>query len=349
MAHRNLLAMPSIALICHTPQAFDGKNANTQGLGGVETAVVGLSEALAKLGHTITVYTTTSQPIIHKGVAWQPITDVITANADVIIICNHAHRFNALPKITAKRAHKIVWLHNPLQVEKAIRKGEFLPMLQHRPDVVFLGEYLRKRTSCVLPFKHRYVIGYGISEPFLTTPPLPLAQRKNRAIWVSQPQRGLKETLVLWKTQVLPAVPDAEFHLFGRNLQDCNMNEEELKNCNIVLHPRATKQQLADFYANAKLLFYPGARDETFCLAAAEAQCMGVPVVTCGIGSLAERVTHHENGLIAKEDAPFAQAAIDVLTNDVLWQQLSTGALKQRNLLNWDAIAEQWQELISRP
>jgi glycosyltransferase involved in cell wall biosynthesis len=338
--------MKSIALICHTPQAFNGQNASTLGLGGVETSVVGLSEALAALGHPMSVYTTAAERLTHKGVNWHPMEDVGAIEAEVVIVCNHVYRFNHLKPEVAKRAHKIVWLHNPLQVEKAVRKGDFLPMVQHRPDVVFLGDYLSRTTSCLLPFKRRHVIGYGIAAPFLQTPHKPLSERSNRVVWVSQPQRGLVETLALWKDRVLPAVPDAEFHLFGRSAHDTKMTEDELKRLRVVLQPRATKQQLADFYATAKLLWYPGARDETFCLAAAEAQCMGVPVVTRGIGSLSERVQHNTNGLIGKTDEPFAQAAIDVLKNETLWNNLSTGALKQRDMLNWNAVAKRWQAIF---
>ncbi len=147
---------------------------------------------------------------------------------------------------------------------------------------------------------------------------------------------------------MLPAVPEAEFHLFGRTAEDCGMDPATLARLHIVLHPRATKQTLSEFYVTARLLLYPGARDETFCLAAAEAQCMGVPVVTRGIGALTERVQHQTNGLIAPGDAAFADAAIAMLTDNDLWQRLSTGAIAQRNLLRWEDVAAAWDALLSR-
>lgn len=342
---RGHLLMASILFICDTPQAFNGTHADTEGLGGVETTVVSLAEALAQRGHAVTVCTTATAPVTHKHVSWQPMEALVRVAAEVVITCNHASRLDDVH--ASKHARKIVWLHNPLSLEKAIRKYQFGALLRHRPDVVCVGDALRKRASMLLPFRDRHTIGHGVSAPFLTTPSPPLAARKNHVVWVSQPQRGLRETLALWKSHVWPAVPDAEFHLFGRSLQDCGMTADALTACNIVLHPRATKQQLAEVYAGAKLLFYPGARDETFCLAAAEAQCMGVPVVTRGMGSLAERVTHNTNGLIAKTDDAFAQAAIAVLTDASLWNRLSAGALKQRDALPWQRVAQQWENLIN--
>ena len=165
-------------------------------------------------------------------------------------------------------------------------------------------------------------------------------------VWVSQPQRGLSETLAAWTDHIFPAVKNGEFHLFGIRQQDTGKTAEQLAQANIILEPRATKEELADFYNSAKLLLYPGARDETFCLAAAEAQSMGVPVVTKGIGSLSERVEHNVNGLIAPTQEAFANAAINVLNDDALWSQLSNGGIKGRKQLSWDQVAKEWQRII---
>ncbi len=338
--------MKHLVFLCHTTAPFGGNSLQQRGLGGVETTVVELTAALAAYGYKVTAITTAKETSHHAGVSWQPLEELPNIHADVFISCNDAGIFNRLNTETKRNARKIIWLHNPLQIEKAIRKKQFSALLRHRPDVVFVGNYLAARTSRLLPYKKRFVVGHGVSDPFLTLDAQPLTERLNRIVWVSQPQRGLEETLSAWRDQILPQVEGAEFHLFGIKEGVCGLTQDDCNALNITLHPRATKEQLAQFYNSAKLLLYPGARDETFCLAAAEAQCMGVPVVTKGIGSLSERVSHNHNGLIAKSQDAFAQAAIDVLTKHDTWQRLSTGALENREKLNWSAIAKQWQTLL---
>ena len=51
----------------------------------------------------------------------------------------------------------------------------------------------------------------------------------------------------------------------------------------------------------------PGHKAELYCLAAEEAKELCVPIVTLGIGSLAERVEHEKSGLIARNDLQLSE------------------------------------------
>ena len=334
--------MKHIVLICATKAHFNGRSLDTEGLGGIETTVIGLAQALAALGYKVTAVTRGTPDIEHKGVSWRSLSELPNISCDVAIACNDARHFSKLASVR----RKFIWLHNPLQFERAVRKKQFFSIIRHRPELVCVGKDQLSRLSLFLPFGRSYVIGHGISDAFFEAPRAPLAERKNRVIWVSQPHRGLARTLRSWVATVLPAVPDAEFHAFGATAEYCGMSKEELRKANVTLHPRATKQMLASFYSTAKLLLYPGAKDETYCLAAAEAQCMGIPVVTRGIGSLKERVTHGVSGLIARRHRDFAKAAVSVLTDDTLWLRLSEGAQALRPQLTWQAAALKWQVII---
>jgi glycosyltransferase involved in cell wall biosynthesis len=95
-------------------------------------------------------------------------------------------------------------------------------------------------------------------------------------------------------------------------------------------------------------MIYPGAHDETFCLAAAEAQAMGLPVVTLGIGSLGERVRHGIDGFLARDDRDVAALAALIARDDDLWAALSRGALLQREALTWERGAVLWEALLLR-
>ena len=111
-------------------------------------------------------------------------------------------------------------------------------------------------------------------------------------------------------------------------------------------HGRLPQEQIAQFYGKTRLMLYPGDEriSETFCLAAAEAQCLGLPVVTSGVGAMKERVTHGRNGMICRSAEETADATIRLLTDDRLWEEMHQGALLERNGLTWDASAKRWED-----
>ena len=94
-------------------------------------------------------------------------------------------------------------------------------------------------------------------------------------------------------------------------------------------------------------MLYRGDVGETFCLAVAEAQALGVPAVVEALGSLAERVIDGETGTVAADDAQFAEAAIALLTDDALWRRQHEAALARQKGLSWDEVAERFERLAA--
>ena len=93
-------------------------------------------------------------------------------------------------------------------------------------------------------------------------------------------------------------------------------------------------------------MLYRGDPGETFCLALAEAQAMGVPAVVQPLGSVAERVVNGETGHIAGDDDGFANAAIALLRDDALWRRCHAAALARQRGFDWDTIAGRFETLI---
>jgi glycosyltransferase involved in cell wall biosynthesis len=199
--------------------------------------------------------------------------------------------------------------------------------------------------SALYPFGMRTVIPHGISEVFLQ--PLPHSPRKNHFVWASQMQRGLAKTLAAWKSHVAPHHGEASFHIFGTRAEELGMTPEEAGRSNIVFHGPTLKSAMAEFYNSAKAMIYPGAHDETFCMAAAEAQARGLPVITLGIGSLSERVQHGVNGMICRGYEELGVQACRLAKDDELWRLLHEGALRTAGLLTWQRAAKLWDALIS--
>jgi glycosyltransferase involved in cell wall biosynthesis len=96
-------------------------------------------------------------------------------------------------------------------------------------------------------------------------------------------------------------------------------------------------------------MLYRGDPGETFCLALAEAQAMGLPAVVKPLGSTPERVIDGVTGRVAEDDDGFAAAAVALLRDDNLWRRSHLAALERQRGLSWDAVAARFETLMPDP
>jgi glycosyltransferase involved in cell wall biosynthesis len=329
-----------IVVACPTKAEFTTDALPDSRLGGLETANVELARALAERGHEVVLATRTADRLAKNGVMTVPLDSLAQERCDVMISSNDARLFDR----TMPGTRKLLWLHNPLAFEKSIRRRQLPAFFRHRPDAVFVGDFAEKDMTSLYPFRSRHVVPHGISGLFLKGN-LQL-QRKKCFVWASQRQRGLKETLDAWASHVAPGVTDASFHIFGSVAQDLGLTDAQAAESRIVFHGSRLKSELAEFYATARAMIYPGALDETFCIAAAEAQAMGLPVITLGIGSLSERVQHGVNGLICGDYHELGRQARRMAEDEELWNLLHRGAVDTARLLTWQRTAKLWEALM---
>lgn len=322
----------------HSKTVYDGNSLRGGPLGGTETVVVQLAEALAKRGHRVSVLTGISRPATINGVEWRPVESEIVVDADLAVAVSDATDFRYV-----RAQDYAVWIHNARTFDRFLRKGGAVATFRLRPAAVVLGSYHLSQVSKLIPYSHRVVIPHAIAEPFVdsrpaSTPPGP------RAIHFSQPYRDAENLVRIWVEAVHPHLPNAEFHLFCGDWHPAAYSDETLERCGVILRPRLSKPAIADEMRKARVMLYRGHKDETYCLAAAESIAMGLPVVTAGIGALNERVIHGTTGLLGSSDKEFADAAIRILTDDQLWQYLHEEGLKTRAGYSWDAIAGLWEK-----
>ncbi len=338
--------LSQIALICPTRTAFHIDSELETGLGGIEGANIALAKALASLGHEVVLYSRTDAERTSGTVRNVPISalDRPFTGADQyeVVISSNDARYLAFG---GQAALKIMWFHNPLAIEKAIRRRQIIPMFRHRPIGVFVGAGLLQRTTSLFPLSRRIEIGLGVDDVFLTADVS--APRQNRFVYASQSHRGLFPLMGAWQRALDRLPADAELHVFGTDVDHAGMSAEQLETARIVFHGRVLKTSLVSAYASARAMLVPGAEDETFCLAAAEAQAMGVPVITMGIGSLAERVQHGVNGLICNSHGHMIAEACRLIEQSAVATKLSEGALALRASLGWPGVALAWQNLIT--
>jgi glycosyltransferase involved in cell wall biosynthesis len=209
-----------------------------------------------------------------------------------------------------------------------------------------------------VPSGGRAVIPYGLapayrtSEPRSDVPP-PVA------IFTSNPLRGLDWLLDLWTRRIHPAVPRSELHIYAGpqvygavGARKANAigaileRADALGDKGVRRHAPVPKPELVGKLRAARVMLYRGDANETFCLAVAEAQALGLPAVVMPLGSLPERVEDGVTGTVARDDDAFIGAAIALLTDDALWQSRHRAAIARQKGLSWDEVAARFEALM---
>ena len=332
--------------------AFDGLSAASGPLGGAETAFVALAEALAARGHRVLAHSRCRAALSHNGVAWAPLAAGVPDGCD-LYIGNRGHRVIGLAPRARRR---LFWLHNPARY---LKKPRLLwPLLRYRPTLVVTGYYHAQSVPDWVPRQAVEIIPYGMLDRFRDAgerpPPPP------RAIFTSNPLRGLDWLLDLWAERIRPRLPEAELHIYGGPaVYGAGVDGERAERMAAVLaradalwaagvrrHPPVGRDELAAALAESRVMLYRGDPGETFCLALAEAQAMGVPAVVQPLGSVVERIVDGKTGRVAVSDGEFAEAAIAALADDVLWLRWHREALATQRGLSWDEVAGRYEALI---
>ena len=284
----------NILLSC--PSKFSLESKNLKKLGGVETLNLELAKTLSKVNINVTLATNCKKKIVKYKILNIPI-DKLKSKAksfsfDLIISSNDTSLYSYF-----KKSQKILWLHNKLQIEKAIRKNKFFQINYHRPYVVFVSNYLSNLTSNFLLFKKRFVISNFLSNSFIVKKMN--FNRKKIFIWSVQRDRGLSELIEIWIKKIYPRDKSVKLYIFGVNNKIQKSKLTFLRSKNIFFYGRVSKLKLKKTYLNSLAMICLG-YDETFCLNALEANSCGLPIITFGKTALEDYSISNYNSIIAK-------------------------------------------------
>jgi glycosyltransferase involved in cell wall biosynthesis len=229
-----------------------------------------------------------------------------------------------------------------------------------RPVIVFSGPYHAATCPAWVPEGGRVTIPYGVPEAFCIAEPVPIPPP--RAVFASNPLRGLDRLLDLWTARIHPVVPQAELHVFSGPETYGAPPAEKARAMEAVLGRAAglgargvrlcgalPKSALVRAYATARVMLYPGDIGETFCLAVAEAQAAGLPAVVRDVGCLRERVRDGRTGFVVQSEEDFAARAIALLADVGLWRRQHRAALACQRDWCWADAAAAFEALIPPP
>ena len=284
----------NILLSC--PSKFSLISKNLKKLGGIESLNLELAKTLSKENINVTLATDCKKTIIKNKITNIPIVKLKSNSKnfsfDSIITSNDTSLYSYF-----KKSKKILWLHNKLQIEKAIRKKNFFPINYHRPHVVFVSNYLSNFTSSIFLFKKRFVISNFLSNFFIVKKMN--FDRKKIFIWSVQRDRGLSELIEIWINKIYQRDKSVKLYIFGVNNKISKSRITFLRSKNILFFGRVSKSKLKSTYLNSLAMICLG-YDETFCLNALEANSCGLPIITLGKTALKDYSISNYNSIIAK-------------------------------------------------
>ncbi len=332
---------------------FDGASPSRGPLGGAESAFLTAAEALAARGHRVEVRNRCAAPLMQNGVAWAPLSSGVPDGCDLYI----ANRSDHLIGLAPQARRRAFWIHNP---GRYLKKWRYVSALWcHKPVIVTTGRYHESTVPRWMPSGGRVSIPYAIPEAFrhaqpLESPPPP------RAIFTSNPLRGLDWLLDIWEKRVHPALPQAGLHLYcgpsvygavgeakAGPMRAVLARAEALAGKGVRLFAPLPRAELIAALRQSRVMLYRGDENETFCMAVAEAQALGVPAVVQPWGSLPERVRDGVTGFVAGDEESFARHAIELLGNNALWRRQHESALILQTGASADEIAERFEALMS--
>ena len=331
---------------------FDGDSLDAGPLGGVETAVISITRVLAARGHEVLIRNNCAEPMVRDGVDWAPLSNGLPDDCDLYI----ANRGDKLIPLIPRARRRAFWIHNPANY---LLKWRYLSKLwRYRPTILFCGPYHTTTYPRWAPGGDRVIIPYGISEMFLDAAP-PAETPAPRAVFTSNPMRSLDWLLDVWEWFIHAHCPEAELHIFSgpSTYREAGAAKAEkmtpvleraaaMADEGVVLRGPVPKAQLVEELRQARVMLYRGDPGEVFCLAAAEAQAVGVPCVVQDVGNLAERVIDGVTGFVADDQGSFADRAFELLTDDALWRAQSKAAIEKQRQWSWSNSATAMEALL---
>ena len=315
-----------ICFIDNTIFRYNSNDLYSKNLRGAETILINLSNSLNELNHDITIINNCPNSEIINGIKWIDINSNFSVkNYDLVISNGDCRLFKY-----ANSKKNVLFSHSIQTIEKFIRKKQILSFIKYKPKVCFLSNYHKINRSRLL-YSFGYInLRWAVDKIFLSSS-IPKNIDNDLAIFTSKEGRNQNLLIEIWKKDIFPK---------NKKLKLLINSQNDNKNYNIINRIQQNQNELLKELSSARLFLIPGHKAELFCLAAAEASQMCIPIVTLGYGCLSERVIHGKTGYIAKNNNEFAKYTLELFKNDHLWQSMRNNLKKIRSKIKWNNVAE---------
>ena len=326
----------NIIIIDNSNLSYAGDDINGTVVRGTEASLILLAEQFIKLGIKVDYCNSISDIKKVNGVNYfnkkNIDKDLIY---DLAIVISDANEFYQVSSIK-----KAVFSNSNQSIEKFVRKNQLIPFLKFKPTLITLCDYQFKKRSFFTSFYGKKTIPITVDPKFLNVEIDINHLPERKVVYNIRSNRNLDRLIKIWCEKIFPI--NNEFKLYITpdliDYSDYHINN------GIFLRTIGSRTDMIDELKNYRGLTYLGHKSDIFTLTAEEAIKLCLPVITFGIGSLKERVTHMETGFIAKNDQEFADYTINLLNDDNFYLNLKKNMHMKRKENNWGFIANQWAE-----
>lgn len=321
---------------------------NTEGLGGSEQAVVGLSRRWASLGKKVHVYGNVFEGN-YDGVSYLNVSKFDLTRQYHSVILWRGFGLQILAAVKAD--HIYVDLHDPTA-------PELLPANHlERVDRIFVKSNWHTTIWTHLPeniTKKFTVVPNGININLLDEiAKRDIKRNDHRICYTSCYTRGLLATLTKTWPQIRAAVPDAELHVcYGDDLiTDADLKRrirEAMQQPGVIDHGRLPAAKVFELRASCGMQLYlcTSPKTEIDCLSIREAWYNGCIPITFNEGVFKERQGVHVPATSTDDPTGYnmgATAVIKLMNDQTLLSKLRA---LPRNELSWDVVGSKWLELL---
>jgi glycosyltransferase involved in cell wall biosynthesis len=321
-------------------------------LGGTETAVIRLAEALSALGHEVSVFTPFENPPDSKPRYFHH--SQIEAHGPVDALISVRDWIPSFYKIQARC--RFVWTGDSYDQFSNFGLGD-KRVAGALDALLTVSDWQADKLSEASGFPRQkcWKLGNGIDLSLFEAQE---ERQRRRLIYSSTPYRGLRH-IPRFYAPLKEKYPDLECHIFsGYSIYNQAPNDhyaEMLRDLQqfpgVHVHDSIKQDQLAREFLKSSILFYPNEFEETSCITAMEAMAAGCVVLSSQLGALPETVG--DAGFLVAGmpgqpdyDQSFIEHADQLLSNDALWKDLSEkGKLRAENL-TWKKTAERLAQFL---
>lgn len=330
-------------------------------LGGTETGLIRLAEALQNRGHEVLVFTAHSNPPKSVPRYFPHLLAPRFQPFDALVLVK-----DWKPAFYNLKCNKLLyWTGDGF--EQYITFGLGDRRVMRKLDRV-LGvstwhiESMSERSGA--PREKFSVLGNGVHIPYFVGHE---NRVRHRLIYTAAPYRGLGLLPPVYEA-LRKKYSDLELHVFsGLNIYDTDKpfsgphvrQYEELarrlrKIPGVLLYGNILQSKLARELMKSSIFVYPNTVMETCCITALEALAAGCPVVASAISALPETVGEC-GALIDGEPRSesylqkFTEAVDRLLEDDAYWRECSEkGRAKIRAQHTWEIMAERFEQELAR-
>ncbi|MBF0492093.1 MAG: glycosyltransferase family 4 protein [Deltaproteobacteria bacterium] len=360
----------------HVGAACHGRSKKIKPLGGTESAMIDMAEALAQRGHEVHVFSLLDDVGPYEGVQYHSFEAFesfsLNKNWDVFIGIRQllpllVKRWAAYQIYFTPDAYDQPFFKQALQVDCSLDSQNWkvglysLKFVSHWVDKIYcVGQWQAQSLAQAfqVPLSKFFVTGNGIWPQLFK--PLPFSERKKRIVYASTPSRGLEYLLDYFPT-LRRENPGLEcwvmsgMQLYGLSAEQDQQQYagvyQKAKQEGVHLLGPVSKSELYSIFSQSLAMAYPNTFAETFCIAVLEAQAAGLPVVTTRLAALEERIEEAKEGFLIsghpsqetyQED--FISKMNQVLQSPSLWNPLSAQALEKSRRFSYEILAQAWEK-----